>query len=95
MNRLDSVTEGIVRRSQADSDLPDTVSADYLELFGLVCYAWLWAKMVHLAPNDKFGSAKKKTARFFFHRLLPRTVFLERSIESSSDVVMTLSGDAF
>ena len=95
LNRLDSVTQGIVRRSQTDVDLPGAVSADYLELFGLVCYAWLWAKMVHHAPGDEFGSAKKETARFFFHRLLPRTVFLEQSIASNSDVVMTLSDDAF
>ena len=95
LNRLDFVTQSIVRRSQADPDLPGSVSADYLELFGLVCYAWLWARMVHHAPSDEFGSAKKETARFFFHRLLPRTAFLERSIASSSDVVMTLSDDAF
>ena len=51
--------------------------------------------MVHHAPNDEYGSAKKETARFFFQRLLPRTVFLEQSIASDSDVVMTLSDDAF
>ena len=88
-------TQGIVRRSRTDVDLPGAVSADYLELFGLVCYAWLWAKMVLHAPSDEFGSAKIETARFFFHRLLPRTVFLEQSIASNSDVVMTLSDDAF
>ncbi len=51
--------------------------------------------MVHHAPRDEFGSAKKETARFFLHRLLPRTVFLEQSIASNSDVVMRLSDDAF
>ena len=95
LNRLDFVTQSIVRRSQADPELPGSVSADYLELFGLVCYAWLWARMVNQAPRDEFGSAKKETARFFFHRLLQRTVFLEQSIASNSDVVMSLSDDAF
>jgi len=93
--RLIAVTDGIVQRSQADPDLPGAVSTDYLELVGLICYAWLWARMSLVALNDEFGIAKKQTARFFFSRLLPKTLSLEKSISCTSEVLMDFSGESF
>ncbi len=93
--RLISVTEGIVERSKTDPDLSGAVSADYLELVGLVCYAWLWARMALVAKNDEFGQAKKETARFFFSRLLPKTLSLEQSISCTSEVLMDLAEESF
>ena len=93
--RLIAVTDGIVQRSQVDPDLPGAVSTDYLELVGLICYAWLWARMSLVALNDEFGIAKKQTARFFFSRLLPKTLSLEKSISCTSEVLMDFSGESF
>ncbi len=94
-DRLVMVTEGIVQRSQTDPELPGAVSADYLELVGLVCYAWLWARMSLVAQNDEFGVAKKETARFFFSRLLPKTLSLEHSIACDSGVLMDFAEESF
>ena len=95
LDRLNAVTESIVTRSKSDPDLPGAVSAEYLELVGLVCYAWLWAKMSLIAPKDDFGDAKRSTANYFFSRLLPRTTSIEGSISSSSDVLMAMNEAAF
>ena len=93
--RLIKVTESVVQRSKTDPDLAGAVSADYLELSGLVCYGWLWARMSLLAPNDEFGNAKKETARFFFNRVFPKTLSLEQSISCDSDVLMDFAGASF
>ena len=51
--------------------------------------------MVAVAPHDEFGDAKRATSQFFFARLLPRAEGLERSICSSGDAVMALTGELF
>jgi alkylation response protein AidB-like acyl-CoA dehydrogenase len=93
--RLVRVTESVVARSQTDPNLPGAVSTDYLELAGLTLYAWLWARMAAVAPDDDFGAAKRATARFFFSRLLPKSAGLEASIEAGSDVLTGFSDASF
>jgi hypothetical protein len=46
--------------------------------------------MAQRAGDDDFGVAKKQTARFFFARLLPRTVGLEQGLMADSDVLMDM-----
>jgi len=90
LDRLVRVTAFLVDHADADKNLPGAVSTDFLDLFGLTIYAWLWAMMVKAAPADEFGDAKRATASFFFTRLLPRSIGLEHSICNSSDAVMAL-----
>ena len=97
-NALDSlirVTASIVERSGDDANLAGAVSVDYLELMGLVIYAWLWARMATVAPDDDFGAAKRVTARYFFDRLLPKVGALEAGMVADSASVMDLSDDQF
>jgi hypothetical protein len=47
------------------------------------------------AGDDDFGMAKKQTARFFFARLLPKTLGLEQSISANSDVLMDMPDALF
>ena len=42
----------LIEGAAADPDLPGAASADFLELTGLVVFAWLWAKMARLVPPD-------------------------------------------
>jgi hypothetical protein len=93
--RLERVTAAILARSKDDVNLPGAVAADYLDLVGYTLYAWLWSKMVEVAPDDEFGAAKRHTAAFYFARLLPRTLALERSLLADASVVMGLAADAF
>jgi alkylation response protein AidB-like acyl-CoA dehydrogenase len=88
--RLLRASQSMVARSNEDANLPGAVSADFLDLMGMTLCAWAWGVMAHQAGDDDFGLAKKQTARFFFARLLPRTLGLEQSILASSDVLMDM-----
>ena len=88
--RLLIASQSMVARSNEDANLPGAVSADFLDLMGMTLCAWAWGVMAHQAGDDDFGLAKKQTARFFFARLLPRTLGLEQSILASSDVLMDM-----
>ena len=80
----------MVVRSKEDANLAGAVSSDFLDLIGMTLCAWAWGVMSQCAGADDFGEAKKQTARFFFARLLPRTVGLEESILADSDVLMDM-----
>lgn len=88
--RLRRVTQSMVARSNEDANLAGAVSTDFLDLMGMTLCAWAWGVMTQCAGTDDFGEAKKQTARFFFARLLPRTVGLEESIMADSDVLMDM-----
>jgi len=97
-NALDSLagaTQSVLDRAASDPALPGAASADYLELFGLTLYAWLWAQMAQAAPVDDYGDNKRHTARFFFARVLPRHLALAASIDAAGDAVMGLPAEAF
>ena len=88
--RLRRVTDSMIARSNEDANLPGAVSADFLDLVGMTLCAWAWGVMAQRAGDDDFGVAKKQTARFFFARLLPRTVGLEQGLMADSDVLMDM-----
>ncbi|MGI9325932.1 MAG: acyl-CoA dehydrogenase C-terminal domain-containing protein [Pseudomonadales bacterium] len=95
VERLERVTASLLERCPNDPNLAGAVSVEYLELAGLVLYAWLWARMAAAAHAEAqsnasatFREAKRQTAAFFFDRLLPRTIALEASISADSDSLM-------
>ena len=88
--RLRRVTDSMIARSNEDANLPGAVSADFLDLVGMTLCAWAWGAMAQRAGDDDFGVAKKQTARFFFARLLPRTVGLEQGLMADSAVLMDM-----
>ena len=92
---LETATASVLARHSEDPALPGAVSTDYLELFGLTLYAWLWARMAESAPEDEYGENKRHTARFFFARLLPKHLALGASIEAEASAVMALPAAAF
>jgi hypothetical protein len=94
-DRLDAVTRRLLARAANDPALAGAASVDYLDLFALTAYAWLWARMANVAPTDSFGAAKRHTAEFFFARLLPRALGLEAAIDSSSAAIMAMPASSF
>ena len=94
-DRLARSTQAIVARGKNDPHLPGAVSVDYLDMVGMTMCAWVWALMASRAPDDDFGVAKKATARYFYDRLLPKTLGLERSIEAEADAVMEMPQGLF
>ncbi|WP_197473996.1 acyl-CoA dehydrogenase C-terminal domain-containing protein, partial [Oleiphilus sp. HI0066] len=81
---------------------PEAIGAaavEYLDLFGLTAYGYMWARMVAKAApkveEDVFYANKLKTANFFFSRLLPRTLSLLETIKSGSEDTMALEAENF
>lgn len=93
--RLLKACQFLVVRSNEDANLPGAVSSDFLDLIGMTLCAWAWGVMSCQAGDDDFGTVKKQTARFFFARLLPKTLGLEHSILANSDVVMDMPDALF
>ena len=101
LKRLESVTEKVI---QAASENPEEIGAaavDYLDLFGYVAYAYMWARMVAVAQQkvdaDSSGyyAAKIQVGTHYLKRILPRTLALEQQILAGAEVLMTLEEDAF
>ena len=95
LDGLKQATKSVTARAVDDPALAGAASADYLELFGLVLYAWLWGRMAAAAPADEFGENKRRVAEFFYARILPKHLALLGSIEADSAAVMALPDAAF
>ena len=61
--------------------------------------AYWWARSVAAANASSrpqaFKDAKRDTARFYFARLLPRTLAHKAAIESGAGSLMAMPADAF
>ncbi|MDO3720407.1 acyl-CoA dehydrogenase C-terminal domain-containing protein [Marinobacter sp. chi1] len=99
--RLSDVTDFVINQAGDNPDVVGAASVDYLDLFGLTALGYMWAKIAKTAApkaaDDASGfySGKVKTARFYFDRLLPKTVSLAEAIRSGSDSMMALTADEF
>ncbi len=77
-------------------------ATDYMQLFGLVAFGFMWARMAKVAL-DKIaaGSAtsylttKLVTGRFFMERMLPETTVHLARIQTGSATTMELAAEAF
>jgi len=76
-------------------------SVDYLNIFGLVTLAYMWAKMAKIAMTNQheddgdFYKAKIQTARFYMQKLLPQTDYLVTTLEAGSDSLMEFKEEYF
>lgn len=101
LERLSDVTEDVLKQAAETPDAIGAASVDYLDLFGLTAVAYMWAKMVKVAAakaegdTSGFYTGKLKTARFYFDRLLPKTVSLAEGIRSGSEAMMALTDEEF
>ncbi len=78
-------------------------SVDYLMYSGYVVFAFIWAQLTKLAMSKlaegstekDFYEAKIKTARFYFKRILPRTLSHKAAIEGGVDVLLDITEEQF
>ncbi len=68
-------------------------AVEYLKLFSLVVFAYIWARQAKLAlklrdEDPAFYDEKLATARFYFAKILPGTTSLLASITAGADPVM-------
>jgi len=93
------LTMAVGQRAVADADEVGAAAYDYLFYSGYVALAYWWARSVAAADASSqsaaFKVAKRETARFYFARILPRTLAHAGAIESGAGSLMALSADGF
>ena len=108
MDKLDAalttlleVTAQVQERAAANPEEVGAAAKDYLDLFGLVTYAYMWARMVAVAApkaaddTSGFYGAKVKVANFFYARILPRAAALAAQVNAGADTLMDLDEELF
>lgn len=99
--RLQIATGQIAQSALKNADEAGAASTDYLKLFGLVSFAYLWARMAKIGLNNQSGddkdfyAAKVATARFFMARILPQSGALFSSIMAGSSSIMDFPESSF
>ena len=93
------LTRSILQRAAGDAEEIGAASHDYLFYSGYVALAYWWARSVAAADAsshpESFKQAKRETARFYFARILPRTLTHAAVIESGAAPVMAMEAERF
>jgi hypothetical protein len=94
-----ALTLAIGKRAVADADEVGAAAYDYLFYSGYAALAYWWARSVAAADassqSQAFKDAKRETARFYFARILPRTLAHKAAIESGAAPLMAMDADRF
>lgn len=96
---LEALTAWVLDRAKSDPNEVGAASVEYLHVFGYTVYAYMWARMAHVAQpkagQDDFYASKLSTARFYFARLLPRVHSLIASVKAGSESLYLLDSRQF
>ncbi|VUD51583.1 3-methylmercaptopropionyl-CoA dehydrogenase [Thalassocella blandensis] len=96
---LQESTDVVLQQSADDACAPGAAAVDYLDMFGYVAYAYMWAKILSALPDaevsDSFKAGKEATGLFFFAKLLPQVKVLKARIAAGSATVMAMTEDQF
>jgi alkylation response protein AidB-like acyl-CoA dehydrogenase len=97
LGRLDEATEAVLTQVKDDPNAIGAASCDYLNLFGLTAYAYMWSMMARAAAAEtsEFHRTKVDTARFFMQRLLPESLGYHAKVLAGSDTLMASPAEAF
>lgn len=94
-----ALTMAIARRAAADPEEIGAAAHDYLFYSGYMVLAYWWARSVAAAEASSqpqaFRDAKRETARFYFARILPRTLAHKAAIETGPAPLLALDEAAF
>ena len=97
------LTTKVGMSAMKDRDEVGSASVDYLMYSGYVTLAYLWALMAKEAQDklaagtseEDFYKAKIATARFYFTRILPRTLSHAETMVAGADTLMDLDAEHF
>jgi acyl-CoA dehydrogenase len=102
LGHLQQATMWLMQNAMTKPDNAGAGATDYMQLFGLVGFAFMWAKMAKVAQDKIAGSGatpylttKLVTGRFFMERMLPETSVHLARIQSGSATTMELPAEAF
>ncbi|ATD68190.1 acyl-CoA dehydrogenase [Luteimonas chenhongjianii] len=92
------LTRSIAERAAADPEEIGAAAHDYLFFSGYVALAYWWARSVAVAEAsarpETFKAGKRETARFYFTRILPRTLGHAAAIASGPASLLSIPDDA-
>jgi acyl-CoA dehydrogenase len=102
LGHLQQATTWLMQNAMTKPDNAGAAATDYLHLFGLVTFAYMWARMARVAQDriaasgaTPYLSTKLVTGRFFMERVLPETAAHLARIQSGCATMMELPADAF
>jgi alkylation response protein AidB-like acyl-CoA dehydrogenase len=102
LGHLQQATMWLMNNAMMKPDNAGAGATDYMQLFGLTAFAYMWAKMAKVA-QDKISAdgatpyltTKLVTGRFFMERMLPETALHLARIQTGSATTMELPAEAF
>jgi hypothetical protein len=93
------LTQEIGKRAAANPDEVGVCAVDYLFYSGYIALAYFWARAVAAAnassQSPDFKQAKLATARFYYARILPRTLSHAASLRAGADSLMAMADPQF
>jgi alkylation response protein AidB-like acyl-CoA dehydrogenase len=94
-----ALTKRILQRAAGNADELGAASYDYVFYSGYVVLAYWWARSVAAADasaqSDAFKQSKRETARFYYAKLLPRTLTHAAVIEAGAEPLMAMADAHF
>jgi alkylation response protein AidB-like acyl-CoA dehydrogenase len=102
LGHLQQATMWLMNNAMTKPDNAGAGATDYMQLFGLTAFAYMWAKMAKVA-QDKIATSgatpylttKLVTGRFFMERTLPETAVHLARIQTGAATTMELPAEAF
>src|SRR5216684_718143 len=102
LGHLQQATTWLMQNAMMKPDNAGAAATDYMQLFGLVTFAYMWARMAKVV-QDKIAAGgttaylttKLVTGRFFMERMLPETSVHLARIQTGSATTMELAAEAF
>jgi hypothetical protein len=102
LGHLQQATTWLMQNAMMKPDNAGAAATDYMQLFGLVTFAYMWARMAKVAQDKIAGggatpylTTKLVTGRFFMERMLPETALHLARIQTGCATTMELAAEAF
>src|SRR5216684_769 len=102
LGHLQQATTWLMQNAMMKPDNAGAGATDYMQLFGLVTFAYMWARMAKVALDKiaaggatPYLTTKLVTGRFFMERMLTETTLHLARIQTGSATTMELAAEAF
>src|SRR5690606_171946 len=95
---LENITNELLSQAQNDPHATNALAMEYLDIFGYVIYAWLWARMMEAAARNPSLPMQQRillTGRFYFMRLLRKADARAVKVRDGSNSIIKMPEHAF
>jgi hypothetical protein len=103
LSQLQQATQWLMKNGAGNPDNAGAGATDYMYLFALVTFGYMWARMIKVvqaklaagASDADYLRTKLVTGKFFVERMLPETALHLSRIQAGASTVMELPAEAF